>query len=200
MPAGVRLDHAPVTPWRAVSRVGEIREPGNRWGFVVTVEIRRESGIATTTDHQTIVAPLCLSVTGEVVKGRGTRDGDWLAGGQVVDMLTDITDYSPGWSAEEAGRLAGIWRAWHLNTMRPGCVHHDPAALVREPDRWSPGGTRVATGAANACPVTGYGWGTSSWLTEPLPGTVIGQLSTLMRDRSRELYAARGYDAAGHAV
>lgn len=43
--------------------------------------------------------------------------------GQIRDELQELTDYSEGWDAERVRELVLVWRRWHLNDMRPGCVH-----------------------------------------------------------------------------
>jgi len=34
-----------------------------------------------------------------------------------------FTSYGPGWNEKDADHLWAIWDRWHLNDMRPGCVH-----------------------------------------------------------------------------
>jgi hypothetical protein len=43
--------------------------------------------------------------------------------GQIVDDLTDITEYAEGWGKAEVARLREYWNAWHLNDMTPNCPH-----------------------------------------------------------------------------
>jgi hypothetical protein len=183
------------------ARVGEVKiDSGRPFGVIVDVTLERETGTAVTVDHETIAAPVRLSITGEVSRTDGRRsDGAvYVSAGQIVDYLDSLDTLSPGWSAAEVSELAAIWRDWHLNTMTAGCAHLPADQLTREADRYSPGGTRVkcGDGTVNTCPVSGYRWG-SAWLTRPLPGDLPGTLARLMRDRSADLYAARGYDAAG---
>lgn len=147
-----------------------------------------------TVDHRTVTDPVGLSVSGEAIE-KHQREAS--SAGQITDMAADVTAPAPGWSLEEIAELVAIWRRWHLNTLRAACSHMDIATLVREPDSY--GGTRIATGAANTCPVSGYTYG-AAWLTEELPAEVIERMRHLMRDRSADLYAARGYDGAGNAV
>lgn len=163
--------------------------------IVVDFELRAESGEHQTIDHGTIVDPLTVSLSGDVCVNRFGRV-DYLGGGQIIGELARITKPAPGWTLEEVRELAKLWDRWHLNTMRAGCAHMDPATLVREDDGY--GGTRIST-KENACPETGYRYG-HAWLTEPVPADVVGRLEHLMRDRSQDLYRARGYDASGRKV
>lgn len=162
---------------------------------VVTLELRRHAGTWQTVTHETVTDPLELSLTGEVVEYRHREP---YAGGQVVDTLADIVTPAPGWTLEEIAELATVWDRWHLNTMRAACAHMTPADLAREDNGY--GGTRISTtDPRNTCPVSGYRYG-HAWLTELLPDDVAERVRYLMRDRSRDLYRARGYDAAGRPV
>jgi hypothetical protein len=66
-----------------------------------------------------------LSLTG--VEGP-LRNGDALGGcGQIEMHLSpeSIANYAGGWTPELFGRLLSIWRDWHLNDMRPACIHQE---------------------------------------------------------------------------
>lgn len=52
------------------------------------------------------------------------KNGDCLGScGQIVDELSEITEFSEEWDVSKVARLAELWNRWHLNNMRPGCPH-----------------------------------------------------------------------------
>ena len=165
---------------------------------VVTVEITEQTtqaGAFMTINHEP--APPTyqrLSITGEVYQP-GEQRGYPSESGQITERLTDIAKPAAGWDFGEIRELAQIWKRWHLNDLNAACAHMDTETLVREPDGF--GGERIACGAANTCPESGYTYG-HAWLVEPLPDDVIDDIKHLMRDRSSDLYAERGYDMSGH--
>jgi hypothetical protein len=161
---------------------------------VVRCQLSTVPGEHVTVTHGTVSDPVRLSLSGEVVE---YRHRDAYAAGQIVDTLDEITTPAPGWTLDEIREVREIWQAWHLNDMRAACAHMDPNTLVREPDSY--GGSRIACGAANTCPVSGYTYG-SAWLTAPLPDDIQARIRHLFRDRSQALYRARGYDGNGNAV
>ena len=164
---------------------------------VVTLELRTVEGEHTMVDHGTVTDPVEVSLTGEECVNRFGRV-DFLRGGQNVGTLADIVKPAPGWTLEEIAELATLWNRWHLNTMRAACAHMPAADLVREDNGY--GGTRISTSdPRNTCAESGYRYG-HAWLTEPVPADVVARLEELMRDRSDDLYRARGYDGAGRPV
>lgn len=164
---------------------------------VVTLELRTREGEHTTITHGTVTDPVEVSLTGEqCIERFGRRD--YLGGGQNVDTLADIVNPAPGWTLAEIRELATLWDRWHLNTMRAACAHMVPGDLAREDNGY--GGTRISTSdPRNTCPESGYRYG-HAWLTEPVPADVVARLDYLMRDRSADLYRARGYDGSGRPV
>jgi len=62
-----------------------------------------------------------LSIIGvEGPRHNGTARGGC---GQIVTHDWDIADYAPGWSPDQVVKFREVWRAWHLNNLRPGCAH-----------------------------------------------------------------------------
>jgi hypothetical protein len=43
--------------------------------------------------------------------------------GQCFRALDDVVSFADGWDAVRARVLRGLWDRWHLNDMRPGCIH-----------------------------------------------------------------------------
>jgi hypothetical protein len=167
-------------------------------GYVVvdvTLEDDENPGPWGLTDHSgSVTRPVTLHVMGEQVE-KGHRNA-WHAG-QISEALAEIVKPAPGWTLDEIAELRGIWDRWHLNTMRGGCVHQTVKVWENTPyRRIDLDGTTAHPN--NACPV-GYRYG-SAWLAEILPDDVQARVRHLMRDRSGDLYRARGYDGAGKAV
>lgn len=72
-----------------------------------------------------------LSITG--VEGP-TRDGNCKgSAGQCIDALDRLVDLDVGWTKEIVFRLKQIWKEWHLNDMRAGCVHQRKDWDMSEP-------------------------------------------------------------------
>lgn len=178
---------------RMVQRVGTTADGSY---MVVTAEIRRRAGTWQTVTHERAIDPTELSVTGELYKARTSpKRHEPISAGQNIDDLADVVNPAPGWTLEEIAELRSLWDRWHLNAMRAACAHMDPATLAREDDGY--GGTRVSTrDPRNVCPETGYQYG-HAWLVESVPAEVLNRVRHLMRDRSDDLYRARGYDMQG---
>ncbi|HET6914930.1 MAG TPA: hypothetical protein VFH56_02455 [Acidimicrobiales bacterium] len=166
-------------------RLGETERGGY---FVLTVELReRHEGCAyQTITHGTTTDPVQVSFTGEFFERRNMRRDDFTSAGQNLEDLDLITKPAPGFTLNEIHELGALWRRWHLNDMRAECAHmelpDDPSYDARKDI---------------VCPETGYKYG-SAWLAEDVPADVLDHIRHLMRDRSHDLHAARGYDAAGH--
>lgn len=136
-----------------------------------TLTLAERLGSFTTTTHEPAERVTRLSVMG------GVRDGyrsDYSACGQIVDDVAAVQDFAPGWTAQDVASLVAIWRRWHLNDMRAGCVH------VPEPVREdSPYGRRPDLTNTPACPETGYRYG-HAWLVEEPPADVLAEFRRLM--------------------
>lgn len=64
-----------------------------------------------------------LSITG--VEGP-LRSGDAAGGCGQINMSLKAADFvtlAPGWTRAKITRLLDIWGRWHLNDMKPGCIH-----------------------------------------------------------------------------
>jgi len=109
--------------------------------------------------------------------------GPWHSGncagsaGQIQDCLKDIAVFHKHWSAKKVAALRAIWRDWHLNDMKSGCVHQD---------KWDVGKTLALASGENKpaghvypeehpegllckpCPECGHKYG-SKWLKREVP-------------------------------
>ncbi len=137
----------------------------------------------------------CLSIVG--VEGPMTNGDCRGSCGQIT--LDSFTSYAQGWSESTIGRLAELWKRWHLNDMRPGCEHQRAAGWHLRPidpkkpldsygrhfagqaqDSWNmltwvrpdehPDGL-----LAKPCEECGYRYGTQ-WIYEEIPQEVIDEL------------------------
>jgi hypothetical protein len=175
---------------RFVQRLGRTSEERNgRRGYVVVeVELRTRSGEHETTDHGKLSDPLELSVQASQYGPYDHKDNPSRSG-QAIESLSEVTEPAPDWTLEEIAELRSIWERWHLNTMRAACAHMSPDAA-----------TLWGRGMVEECAEgTGYTYG-HAWLTEELPGEIVERVRHLMRDRSADLYRARGYDASGKPI
>lgn len=128
----------------------------------VRIEIRRRPGNYRTIEHDPIVDPLELAVTGAVYLG-ARRESE--AAGQCIDAVAEVSRPVRGLTDDDVTDLVLAWRGWHLNTMTAGCAHqtvvYDDRSSFKRPDlRNTP-----------PCPHTGYRFG-DSWLVTPLPAEV----------------------------
>lgn len=155
---------------------------------VVDVTLGATEGTHQTVAHESITAPVRLSITGEAYE-KHERRGDPSRAGQCADALDEITEPAPGWTLDEIRELRALWDRWHLNDLRAACAHMPADARERWDRR-----ERVECSEGS-----GYLFGTA-WLVEPLPDEVVTRVLDLMRDRSDDLYRARGYDASGKPV
>lgn len=161
----------------------------------VIVEVNLEPlspGRHQTVTHAVVEGGLRLSIMGEVYR-KGAHRGNPDRAGQIRESLSLVTSPEPGWSLDEIAELDQIWERWHLNDIRAACAHQ---TVVWED---SPSGRRPSLELTEPCPIIGYRYG-SAWLTDPLPTTILERVRYLMRDRSEDLYRARGYDGNGKPV
>lgn len=179
-----------MTEERYVQRIGTTDETRNgRRGYVVVeVTLSVQAGEHVTTEHGTIVDPMRLSVTASQYAPYDRKD-DPSRSGQARESLGEVTEPAPGWTLAEIAELGEIWERWHLNDMRAACDHMSPDAHAL----WNRGTVEECTAGS------GYTYG-RAWLTEEIPADVVERVRVLMRPRSNELYAARGYDMHGKRV
>lgn len=101
-----------------------------------------------------------FSAMGSIV-GKGCRNAH--AGGQCLDILTEVVKPSKGLTRADVLMIHEIWKQYHLNDMNAGCEHMTKAK------GWAVGMT---------CPVCGYRWG-SSWKYRPIPDYIMKEISRL---------------------
>jgi hypothetical protein len=146
--------------------------PGEEYGYkrnlrvTISVELAHTGQQTETTEHGHVSNPLRFSISGGVWNPNRT---DYVSAGQITDVLTSLGTFAPGFDADKAARLAGLWQRWHLNDVRAGCAHQ---AVV-----WEDG--RPSLDLTLPCPVTGYRYG-SAWLTEELPEGFADELWSLL--------------------
>lgn len=136
----------------------------------VTLALTERTGSFTTTAHEPAERVTRLSVIG------GVRDGarrDYSTSGQIIDDVAAVRDFAPGWTAQDVASLVAIWRRWHLNDTRAGCVHVPEPLMEDTPYR------RVDLVNTPACPVTGHRYG-HAWLMEEPPADVLAEFRRLM--------------------
>jgi hypothetical protein len=119
--------------------------------------------------------------------------GPWHSGncagscGQCDEGLEKISVFHKGWSKEKAGKLRQVWNDWHLNHMRPGCVHQaewDTSKMLEMPDGkekeagWVTIDEHPEGLLCKPCPVCGYKYG-SAWNKEEVPDGVLDWLRAL---------------------
>jgi hypothetical protein len=119
--------------------------------------------------------------------------GPWHSGdcagssGQCDEELEKISVFHKGWSKEKVRKLRRVWNDWHLNHMRPGCVHQaewNTSKLLEMPHGEKKPAGRVTPdehpeGLLNKpCPVCGYKYG-SAWNKEAVPDGVLDWLCGL---------------------
>jgi len=106
--------------------------------------------------------------------------------GQIIDKLSDLHQYTPGYSPELCGKLREAWERWHLNDMRPGCEHQrawDAGERLGEKlAGWTYPAEHPKGLLMKPCPDCGYKYG-SAWLHEDVPGGVIEFLFSLPESR-----------------
>lgn len=136
------------------------------------IELRRQSSFGSsprereTTDHRTVVDPIELAVTFDLINS-GNHD---IGGGAMgADGIAAVTTRKA--SPEVFERLARLI-PWHLNGMKGACDHQ---TVVWES---SPYGRRPSLSDTLPCPVTGYRYG-HSWLVRELPAEIIADAVAL---------------------
>jgi hypothetical protein len=119
--------------------------------------------------------------------------GPWHSGncagscGQCDEALENISVFHKGWSKARARKLRQVWNDWHLNHMRPGCVHQAEWNMSKMLEL--PGGEKKEAGwvtpdehpeglLEKPCPVCGYKYG-SAWNKESIPDDVLAWLYNL---------------------
>jgi hypothetical protein len=119
--------------------------------------------------------------------------GPWHSGncagpcGQCDEELDNISVFHKGWSKAKVRKFRQVWNDWHLNHMRPGCVHQaewDPSKELLLPDGkkkkagWVTHEAHPEGLLDKPCPVCGYKYGTE-WKKQDVPGDVLDWLYSL---------------------
>ena len=87
-------------------------------------------------------------------------------GGQILEHIQDLKGAKP-----ELKEILSIWKDWHLNDMRPNCIHQNSF------DCNSPDYDRLSALETQKCPVK-YKYG-SKWLIRELPNDVMNKIRFL---------------------
>jgi hypothetical protein len=128
-----------------------------------------------------------LSISGDIWNPRET---DIYSGGQNLDTIIQYV------KTPKMKRIHEIWKRWHLNGLKAGCVHQremkwneariDPKELPNSHSNRDEKGilaiwvypTEHENGLlTKPCPVCGYKYG-SAWLFEELPEEVIKEVES----------------------
>jgi len=133
-----------------------------RHKVVLEVELKRYRHTKETVDHKQVNEYIVLSISGSSKNYCG----------QIIDMLTpeNIPWLARKMTWEKLNRIKEIWRRWHLNDLRPNCIHQSVIPTDIPYDEWI---RRVAI-ETEKCPLK-YSYG-SKWLLEPLPEDVISEI------------------------
>lgn len=117
-----------------------------------------------------------LSISGVVAP---RLNGDALGCGQIVNELTEITEYAEGWTAADVLKLGTIWEKWNLNDLHAGTpLQRETIRKFQSADNPSYD-EQVKILSANGILIdNGYLYG-SQWLYESLPNEVLDWFSAL---------------------
>jgi hypothetical protein len=146
---------------------------------LMTGELRQE-GPRETIEHEKIEAPVCLSLTSAVFKGKKNTSRNHIISGATLEHLGKIVAPAPGFTLDEARELHAIGTRYHLNTLKAACVHMDmdtPECKGKD--------VGALLDQNIVCPETGYRWG-SAWLVEPLPEEIQARFTQLMQQGATE--------------
>ncbi len=152
----------------SVTGVDVGRTPDNE-KLTLDIRVRRRKNVA---PYQTVFHTPCRHYVELTIVGNVSQYGRDVGGGQCIDTLRAVASAEGStrdpFKPVELLEVANLWERWHLNGMRPWCVHLQ--------DRKVNTGTDVKTWPQ--CSETGYKWG-SAWLVEPIPPDVLTSLEAL---------------------
>lgn len=146
---------------------------------LMTGELRTERP-SETIEHEEIEAPVVLSLTSAVFKGKKNISRNHIVSGATLEHLGKIVAPAPGFTLDEARELHAIGTRYHLNTLKAACVHMD----MNTPERKGKDAGALLDQRI-VCSKTGYRWG-SAWLVEPLPAEIQVRFMQLMRQGAVE--------------
>lgn len=127
-----------------------------------------------TINHEPAGWYLTLSICGHAWD---QRRRDHAYSGQIYDELNDqnIKEYLI--PSEKLAYIVGIWKRWHLNDLKAGCIHQKEFNCN---ENWEEQSKRET----DKCP-QGYAYG-SAWLVEPLPLEIVGELTGIFNKYGHE--------------
>jgi hypothetical protein len=88
----------------------------------VEITLKSTNRAQETTDHRSVKGGQRISITGFVIE-HGRRNAS--AAGQCIDDVASVTEPAPGWTRKDIATLIEVWREWHLNDMKAGCIHSE---------------------------------------------------------------------------
>lgn len=141
----------------------------------VTVKLGRQSDYGNppreqqTTDHRTVIDPIELSVTFDVIAPNGRDIGGGAMGQGGLDAVTTRAVDNETWA--RVGELV----PWHLNALQAACDHQ---TVEYESSEYGPRPSLMDT---LPCPATGYRYG-HAWLVRELPISLIQHVEALAKD------------------
>ena len=127
---------------------------------IKSVDLSNQKSLKETIEHKVINKYKTLSISGYSVD----------RGGQIYDFLLS-KEFKP-LKNFNVKRLVEIWKRWHLNDLRPGCIHQEKPIRGKEWD------TLEWERLTKMCP-KGYRYG-SKWLVEELPEDIINEVIELL--------------------
>lgn len=134
----------------------------NRHKVVLHVELAKHKEARETVDHRQVDEYISLRISGS------SKD----YGGQIIDMLTqkNIPRLARKMTWEKLNRIKEIWQRWHLNDLRPNCIHQKIIPTDVPYEEWS----RLVAVETEKCPLK-YHYG-SKWLVELLPENIVSEI------------------------
>lgn len=176
--------------FRRVYRVGDTPD-GPLW---ITVELHDQRNPHLPGPELSICGVTGPTSYGNSRGGAGQNRGD----------LARIHQYSDGWNAELAAKLADVWERWHLNGMRAGSPAQEQWLRDNPWNRDEHGDhflwARESLAEAGLQPDPGhddYSYGTS-WLYEALPDDVIEWLRDELPTSDRHPWGDSNYTRSEH--
>ena len=160
------------TPYSVKIPVGMTRESDK---VIVDIDLRLEQMNRLTIYHRQITSAMVLSITGQI---GSERNGSW---GQIADEILPhkMNPYLMVMGLNDLADLVEIWKRWHLNDLRAGCIHQSNSAHLDGNGNWLRGQewSAMIEEQRALCPLN-YSYG-SAWLVEELPDSVIARVKEI---------------------